>query len=432
MFSRATKLIVRSLGPRQFYIGKQNFKNFFIGGAGEIGRTQSQLLRNSMKLNTLALYDVTTTNKPLPNRSRIRDYCDNQPLTHIRETKELVEETKELVEALYRLPIAEGVPTLNHSLMSNEIISKLRPKAESPGSGFRERGTIGERRERSSPSSRSAIELSENERSIERRESKANRGPLYTITSSRRCDRRQPGESELSYGDRPSNDDYFPQGEEFEDEIGMDNHQSTIRKIPEEKPRRSDDQSYDLASIATLPMFRRVSEDALTRFITHVYSPSVRSTEAGHAIPMSKGAFEKNAAERLQILIDKVSEFKRRIFRPKSNATKSAARSDKKEQEEISNENNSTNEPTSRSGFIGQRILSPTSKQANLNSDRPMSFRNLLIITFAQKFLCGPCAAVLLISSKEGGGLTRGESGQSRESIEEDRRTILRDFMHNN
>ncbi|XP_032674987.1 uncharacterized protein LOC116845889 isoform X3 [Odontomachus brunneus] len=97
-----------------------------------------------MKLNTLALYDVTTTNKPLPNRSRIRDYCDNQPLTHIRETKELVEETKELVEALYRLPIAEGVPTLNHSLMSNEIISKLRPKAESPGSGFRERGTIGE------------------------------------------------------------------------------------------------------------------------------------------------------------------------------------------------------------------------------------------------------------------------------------------------
>ncbi|XP_032674986.1 uncharacterized protein LOC116845889 isoform X2 [Odontomachus brunneus] len=124
MFSRATKLIVRSLGPRQFYIGKQNFKNFFIGGAGEIGRTQSQLLRNSMKLNTLALYDVTTTNKPLPNRSRIRDYCDNQPLTHIRETKELVEETKELVEALYRLPIAEGVPTLNHSLMSNEIISK--------------------------------------------------------------------------------------------------------------------------------------------------------------------------------------------------------------------------------------------------------------------------------------------------------------------
>ncbi|XP_032674988.1 uncharacterized protein LOC116845889 isoform X4 [Odontomachus brunneus] len=144
MFSRATKLIVRSLGPRQFYIGKQNFKNFFIGGAGEIGRTQSQLLRNSMKLNTLALYDVTTTNKPLPNRSRIRDYCDNQPLTHIRETKELVEETKELVEALYRLPIAEGVPTLNHSLMSNEIISKLRPKAESPGSGFRERGTIGE------------------------------------------------------------------------------------------------------------------------------------------------------------------------------------------------------------------------------------------------------------------------------------------------
>lgn len=221
-----------------------------------------------------------------------------------------------------------------------------------------------QRRERSSPSSRSAIELSENERSIERGESEANRGPLYTITSSRRYDSRQFEESELSYGDRACNDDYFPQGEEFEDEIGMDDHESTVRKIPGKKPRPSDDQSYDFAPTTTSLMLEdyagRVSGDALTRFITHAYSPSVGSTETGHAIPMSKGTFEKDAAEKLQILIDKVSEFKRRIFRPESNATKSGARSDKKEQEEISNENNSTNEPTSRPDFIGQRILTST------------------------------------------------------------------------
>lgn len=36
-----------------------------------------------MKLNVLALYDMAAVNKPLPNRSKIRDYCDNQPLTHI-------------------------------------------------------------------------------------------------------------------------------------------------------------------------------------------------------------------------------------------------------------------------------------------------------------------------------------------------------------
>ncbi|XP_014476604.1 PREDICTED: uncharacterized protein LOC106745481 [Dinoponera quadriceps] len=180
----------------------------------------------------------------------------------------------------------------------------LRLKTESSDGRFRERGTIGERREGSSPPARSAVELSVNGRSIERGESEANRGPLYTIASSRRrYDSRQPEEPGLSCGDRSSNDNYFPQGEDFEDEIVRDDHRNTSERTREKEPRQFDDESDNFAP--TLLMLRndegRVGGDALTRFITHTYSSSV--TEAGHA--MSKGAFEKDAVEKLQILIEK-------------------------------------------------------------------------------------------------------------------------------
>ncbi|XP_025154508.1 uncharacterized protein LOC112588523 isoform X2 [Harpegnathos saltator] len=181
MFSRATKLIVRSLGPRQFHIGEQNFKNVF-SGAGGISQTLSQLLKSSMKLNVLALYDVTAVNKPWSNHNRIRNYCVDQTLipstvntnekkshstreekspditvndavkigdnsvlnfsNHQADNKK--HETEELIAALYNLPVAEGVPKSISSLTPNETTSKLRPKEESPSGGFRESGTIGE------------------------------------------------------------------------------------------------------------------------------------------------------------------------------------------------------------------------------------------------------------------------------------------------
>lgn len=215
-----------------------------------------------------------------------------------------------------------------------------------------------QRREGSCPSTRSAVKLSECGRSIERGENEANRGPLCAIASTRRYElRRQDEESELSYGDRPSNDDYFPQGEDFEDEVDMDDRQTTLGRIPKKEPRRFDD---NFALLKLEDHGERVGRNALTRFITHAYSPSVTSTMAGHAVSMSKGAFEKEAAEKLQILIEKVSEFKHRIFRSGSDATNTEVRSDKKKEEKASNESNRVHKSINRSDFVDRKIIAAT------------------------------------------------------------------------
>lgn len=127
----------------------------------------------------------------------------------------------------------------------------------------------------------------------------------------------------------------------------MDDRRSANRKMPAKKPRLYDDESDNFALLMHEDHGGHVGGDALTRFIIHAYSPS--TVKVGHA--MSKGSLEKDTVEKLQILIDKVSELKRRIFRPKSNATKNGARSDGKKEAEISNES------TSRSNFVDQRIL---------------------------------------------------------------------------
>ncbi|KYQ57412.1 Sex-regulated protein janus-A [Trachymyrmex zeteki] len=154
MFSRAAKSVVKSVGSRRIHIDEQNFKIVLIGGAREISQTLSQLLRNSVKLNALALYNVAAV-RPLP----IYNFYDEQPFKPISSKmpimrkKSCLEEgnrlnavinstrqtdnnnhqgnngrnqTEKLVEALYRLPIAEETPTLNSPLIP---IEELMPKA---------------------------------------------------------------------------------------------------------------------------------------------------------------------------------------------------------------------------------------------------------------------------------------------------------------
>ncbi|KYM98263.1 Sex-regulated protein janus-A, partial [Cyphomyrmex costatus] len=92
------------------------------GGVGEISQILSQLLRNNVKLNAIALYDVAAVNSPLP----IYNFYDEKPFKPIPSEMLTMNQTEKLVEALYRLPIAEKVPAFNSPLIP---IEELMPKA---------------------------------------------------------------------------------------------------------------------------------------------------------------------------------------------------------------------------------------------------------------------------------------------------------------
>ncbi|XP_003695456.2 uncharacterized protein LOC100872733 [Apis florea] len=76
MFSRAAKSIVKTIGQRKYPAGEENIKLALIGGAGEIGRSLSQMLKQSSKLDVLALYDVAALNKRFSTPIEINKFCD--------------------------------------------------------------------------------------------------------------------------------------------------------------------------------------------------------------------------------------------------------------------------------------------------------------------------------------------------------------------
>ncbi|KYN30452.1 hypothetical protein ALC56_15148 [Trachymyrmex septentrionalis] len=156
MFSRAAKSVVKSVGSHRIYTGEKNFKIALIGGAREISQTLSQLLRNNVKPNVLALYDVAAVNKPFYNFYHEQPFKSipsemstmrkkscleegNRSNTVINSTRQTDNnnhqgnngrnQTEKLVEALYRLPIAEEVPALNSPLVPiEELMSKPQPE----------------------------------------------------------------------------------------------------------------------------------------------------------------------------------------------------------------------------------------------------------------------------------------------------------------
>ncbi|CAL7947803.1 unnamed protein product [Xylocopa violacea] len=133
MFSRAAKSIVKTIGQRKYHAGEENIKLAMIGGAGEIGRSLSQMLKQGSKLDVLALYDVTALNKRFSTPIQIRNFSNGESnsrmltmLEKSRSTKANCQSeglpesylsnctsnacqnnTEELVESLRRLPIAE-------------------------------------------------------------------------------------------------------------------------------------------------------------------------------------------------------------------------------------------------------------------------------------------------------------------------------------
>ncbi|XP_036139349.1 uncharacterized protein LOC118644599 [Monomorium pharaonis] len=148
MFSRAAKSVVKSCGSRWIHIGEKNFKIALIDDAGGISQTLSQLLRNSAKLNAVALYNVSAVNKPLPNYYFFNGQpissealtmpqkccsgegsCSNaakQTENNNHQGNDGKSQTEKLVEALYRLPIAEEAPAFNSPLIP---IEEIVPKA---------------------------------------------------------------------------------------------------------------------------------------------------------------------------------------------------------------------------------------------------------------------------------------------------------------
>lgn len=173
----------------------------------------------------------------------------------------------------------------------------------------------------------------------------------HFTTDLRHCGDHEFEESKLSYSDRQGNDDYFPQGEEYEEEIGTDDYQldKTTSKTPSKKPSHLNDE-YDNFEPAMLVFESNkcINGDSLTRFITRVHFPNVEELmETNRTMLMSKKISNKDAVEKLQALIEKVTEFKRRVFHPKHDAPKTGVTDGRKEKK-IANENES-NESMNRS-----------------------------------------------------------------------------------
>jgi len=162
----------------------------------------------------------------------------------------------------------------------------------------------------------------------------------------------------LSHDHKQGNDDYFPQGEEYEEEIGIDDYQLG-KKTPSKKPPRVDDEHDNFKP--TMLMFednKCIKRDPLTTFITHVHFSNIELTKADQIMLTSKKVSNKDAVEKLQTLIEKVTELKRRVFRLKHEAPKTEVTTDGREEKKIANENKS-NESTNRSCFISQRVSTP-------------------------------------------------------------------------
>lgn len=121
MFSRAAKSLIKTISQRKYHAGDENVKvlkifsrdkflyirsfwvaliaeqqccallmkvvyTYFsvqlamIGGAGEIGRSLSQMLKQTSKLDVLALYDVTALNKRFSTPTRLQNFRDREAI----------------------------------------------------------------------------------------------------------------------------------------------------------------------------------------------------------------------------------------------------------------------------------------------------------------------------------------------------------------
>ncbi|XP_011874124.1 PREDICTED: uncharacterized protein LOC105565488 [Vollenhovia emeryi] len=220
---------------------------------------------------------------------------------------------------------------------------KLQAKEEDLTARLRESG-ISERRERSSSPMKSAVEITDSGKPIDSNEIQINKDSLSIINSRRqfmeinfvkdfqqdlnsatdykersdfsfprehfvtglcRCSECGLDESKLSQ-DRQGNDDYFPQGDEYEEEIGIDDHQLGKKTPSKKSPRLEDEHDNVEATMLTLKNDKCINGGPLTRFNSYVHFSSIEELiVADRKMLLSKKVSNKDAAEKLQTLIEK-------------------------------------------------------------------------------------------------------------------------------
>ncbi|KZC11484.1 Sex-regulated protein janus-A [Dufourea novaeangliae] len=230
-----------------------------VGGTGEIRRSLSQMLKQTSKLNVLALYDVASLNKQFTIPFRLHTFSDGEPqnilnsrmLTMLEKprtaedaarqetvrestnylpngpSKIAKNETEELVNILRQLPVAEE-GTMNHSRKSKVIASQRKNTASHDIEG-----SVARAKDQRNRGPLSMIGVKNGSRiasSLEHRDTTYNTGLVP----------KNRFEDSLLLQDRSRNDDYFPQGDEFEDEIGLDVGQLT-HKYPSANTYREED-----------------------------------------------------------------------------------------------------------------------------------------------------------------------------------------------
>ncbi|XP_071855999.1 uncharacterized protein isoform X2 [Bombus fervidus] len=155
MFSRAAKSIVKTIGQRKYHAGEENIKSAVIGGAGELGQSLSQMLKQTSKLDVLALYDVAALNKRYLTPMRIKAFKDSNTAANTANSRMLTmleksrsnkngehlqtpyfsnrvsnanqNATEELVRSLRQLPIAEECATNRFARPTMESQPQVTP-----------------------------------------------------------------------------------------------------------------------------------------------------------------------------------------------------------------------------------------------------------------------------------------------------------------
>jgi len=191
----------------------------------------------------------------------------------------------------------------------------------------------------------------------------ANSGHSSLLTKSCRSDDPQVRRLKFWCNDT-CNDDYFPQGDEYENDFSRkgrrkrekkNSNDDTMNNDDYEKDERDDrdDRDHFQPTFLMLEDNGCISGDPLMRFIAHVDMTNQMRTDEGTML-MTKRISDKDAIEKLQTLIEKVTEFKRRVFRSEINTAKSNDGTD--HAKSIGKDKSSG--PTNRSTFQGlQEVL---------------------------------------------------------------------------
>ena len=117
-------------------------------------------------------------------------------------------------------------------------------------------------------------------------------------------------------GDRKFNDDYFPQGDEFEDEIGKEDSTS----IQETLTRHYDEDDSDNVVATVLQFGDHQSQNLST---IQKQNPILEALYPNPLfIYLLKGVLskevDKETFEKLKTLVDKVMDFKKRVFQTRA------------------------------------------------------------------------------------------------------------------